>query len=39
MSTPDRMSHPQGARGTGPENFGPDHYAEPVTETPTHSPR
>lgn len=36
MSTPDRMSHLQGGVRPGPEHFGPDHYAEPVTDDANH---
>jgi hypothetical protein len=33
---PDRLAHPQGGVRPGPEHFGPDHYAEPVTDDANH---
>jgi hypothetical protein len=36
MSTPDRMSHPQGGERPGPDCFGPDYYAEPVADAANH---
>ena len=31
-----RLAHPQGADVPGPSRFGPDHYAEPVTDDSNH---
>jgi hypothetical protein len=36
VSEPDRLSHPQGAERDSTQNFGPDHYAEPVTDAAAH---
>jgi hypothetical protein len=33
----ERLGHPQGAARDSTQNFGPDHYAEPVTGDGNHA--